>query len=122
MAVNAGRSPEAPAIENERSNPMSDENSQKRITVDLDPRVAEGDYANLTLVTYSPAEFFVDFARMVPGAPKAKVNNRIILTPQAAKALQKLLAANVERWESVHGEIKLAGGPDLGPDTGFQAN
>lgn len=101
---------------------MNDKNSQKRITVDLDPQVAEGDYANLTLVTFSPAEFFVDFARMVPGAPKAKVHNRIILTPQAAKALQRLLAANVERWENVHGEIKLTGGPETGPEMGFQAN
>jgi len=101
---------------------MSDKNSPKRLTVDLDPQVAEGTYANLSLVTFSPAEFFVDFARMVPGAPKAKVHSRVILTPQSAKALQKLLAMNVERWESVHGEIKLAGGPDIGPETGFQAN
>lgn len=110
---------------------MSDKNSQKRITVDLGPEVAEGIYANLTLVTYSPAEFFVDFARMVPGAPKAKVHSRVILTPQSAKALQKLLAVNVERWESIHGEIKLTGGlggpdgpggPEMGPETGFQTN
>ena len=86
---------------------MSDKNSQKRITVDLSPEVAEGTYANLTLVTYSPAEFFVDFARMVPGAPKAKVQSRIIMTPSHAKALLRALDQNIAKYEGEHGEINV---------------
>ena len=108
------------------SDPKPPKARPRQLNVKLDDDIAQGTYANLTLVTYSPAEFFVDFARMVPGAPKAKVQSRIILTPQSAKALQKLLAANVERWEALHGEIKLTSGsemgPEAGPDMGFQAN
>lgn len=95
---------------------------QQRITVDLGEKEAEGTYSNLSLITFSPAEFFLDFARLVPGATKAKVHSRVIMTPQAAKGLMKLLAGNIERWEAVHGEIKLAGDPNVGGSIGFQAN
>ena len=99
---------------------MTDKTPQQRITVDLGEKEAEGIYANLTLITHSPAEFILDFARVVPGAPKAKIHARVILTPQSAKALARLLTANLERWEKTHGEIKLAGQPGTGHNIGFQ--
>ena len=95
---------------------------KQRITLDLGEKEAEGTYSNLTLITSSPAEFILDFARMAPGLPKAKVHARIIMTPQAAKALQKNLAANLERYEEKHGEIKLAGQPETGPGIGFHTD
>lgn len=101
---------------------MSGNAPQQRITVDLGEKEAEGIYANLALITHSPAEFVVDFARMVPGAPKAKVHARIILTPQSAKALSRLLDANLERWEKANGEIKLAGQGGAGHNIGFQTD
>jgi hypothetical protein len=100
---------------------MTDKAPQQRITVDLGEKEAEGIYANLALITHSPAEFILDFARVVPGAPKAKVHARVILTPQSAKALSRLLNANLERWEKANGEIKLAGQPGSGHNIGFQA-
>ena len=99
---------------------MTGNNPPQRITVDLGEKEAEGIYANLALITHSPAEFILDFARMVPGVPKAKVHARVILTPQSAKALARLLDANLERWEKVHGEIKLGGQPGSGHNIGFQ--
>ncbi|RKZ17335.1 DUF3467 domain-containing protein [bacterium] len=101
---------------------MNSNKPQQRITVDLGEKEAEGTYANLALATFSPAEFILDFARIVPGMPKAKVHSRIIMTPQSAKALQRLLAANIERYEGVHGEIKLAGHPEGGPAIGFHSD
>lgn len=93
---------------------------QQRITLDLGEKEAEGIYSNLTLITNSPAEFILDFARIVPGMPKSKVHSRIIMTPQAAKALQRNLAANIERFEKAHGEIKIQGQPQAdGPGIGF---
>ena len=100
---------------------MENKNPQQRITLDLGEKEAEGIYSNLTLISHSPAEFVLDFARLVPGMPKSKVHARIIMTPQSAKALQKLLAANVERYETTHGEIKLAGQPDPGRVVGFES-
>lgn len=93
---------------------------QQRITLDLGEQAGEGIYANLALITNSPAEFILDFARLVPGMPKTKVHARIIMTPQAIKALSKTLAAKIEQYEKVHGEIKLAGQPGGdGPGIGF---
>jgi hypothetical protein len=41
------------------------------------------------------------------------------MTPQSAKALQKSLAVNIERFEVTHGEIKLAGQPEASQNIGF---
>jgi uncharacterized protein DUF3467 len=101
---------------------MNAKTPQQRITVDLGEKEAEGIYANLTLISSSPAEFILDFARLVPGMAKSKVHARIIMTPQAIKALQKSLTAHIERFEGVNGEIKLAGQPDVGQGIGFQTD
>ncbi len=101
---------------------MSGNAPQQRITIDLGEKEAEGIYANLTLISHSPAEFILDFARLVPGIPKAKVHARVILTPQSAKSLAKLLDSNLEHWEKIHGEIKLASQPGTGHNIGFQTD
>ena len=69
--------------------------------------IAEGVYANLAMIAHSNSEFVVDFIRMMPGVPKAKVKSRIILTPEHAKRLMQALADNVTKFESQFGEIKL---------------
>jgi hypothetical protein len=99
---------------------MENKNQQQRITLDLGEKEAEGIYSNLTLISHSPAEFILDFARLVPGMPKSKVHARIIMTPQSAKALAKSLTVNLERYEATHGEVKLAGQPEAGSNIGFQ--
>ncbi|NCQ33921.1 DUF3467 domain-containing protein [bacterium] len=101
---------------------MNSKPPQQRITLDLGEKEAEGIYANMTLITHSPAEFILDFARLVPGLPKSKVHARIIMTPQAAKALQLSLAGNIERFETNHGEIKLAGQPNPAQNIGFHTD
>ncbi|CAI8161020.1 MAG: Uncharacterised protein [Bacteroidota bacterium] len=75
------------------------------INIELDPETAQGTYANLAIINHSASEFVVDFINVMPGAPKAKVRSRIILTPQHAKRFLKALGENVQRFESAHGEI-----------------
>ena len=84
------------------------ENQQKKgqINIELDESVAEGTYSNLAIINHSVSEFIVDFIRILPGVPKAKVKSRIILTPQHAKRLTKALADNILKFEKAHGEIK----------------
>lgn len=69
--------------------------------------MAEGTYANLAIITHSNAEFVLDFVRLMPGVPKAKVKSRIILTPHHAKRLLHALADNIEKFEQVFGEIDM---------------
>ncbi|GAA4292194.1 DUF3467 domain-containing protein [Aestuariibaculum suncheonense] len=88
---------------------MADENDkpkQGQINIELDEKVADGQYSNLAIINHSVSEFVVDFVNIMPGVPKSKVKSRIILTPQHAKRLLKALAENVSRFENAHGEIK----------------
>lgn len=82
-------------------NPMNNQ-----INIEISDEVGEGIYSNLAVITHSPAEFIIDFIKMMPGVPKAKVKSRIILTPQHAKRLYKALKDNVAKYESIHGEIR----------------
>ena len=81
-------------------------NPNQQLNIELPDDVAEGIYSNLAIITDYPSEFIVDFIKMMPGIPKAKVKSRIILTPQHAKRLYRALKDNVQKYESVHGEIK----------------
>lgn len=79
---------------------------QNQINIELDEKTAEGIYSNLAIINHSVSEFVVDFISMMPGAPKAKVKSRIVLTPQHAKKFLKALNDNVNRFEQAHGTIK----------------
>ena len=94
-----------------------EENKNKKINIDLSEEVAEGIYSNLAIITHSHAEFIIDFVKMMPGAPKAKVKSRIILTPEHAKRLTKALADNIRKFESMHGTIKESKDGGLPPFT-----
>lgn len=86
-----------------------EENKQKaknQINIELDEETAQGNYANLAVITHSTSEFVLDFIRIVPGVPKAKVKSRIILTPEHAKRLMHALGENIAKFESQHGKIK----------------
>jgi hypothetical protein len=83
-----------------------EEKKNQKVNIDLDPEVAEGQYSNLAIITHSHAEFVIDFVKMLPGVPKAKVKSRIILTPEHAKRLMKALGENVRKFEAMHGPIK----------------
>ena len=80
---------------------------KQQIQVDIDDTVGEGIYANMAMLTHSPSEVVIDFVRMMPGLRKAKVQSRIIMTPQNAKALSLALQDNIKKFEDKFGEIKL---------------
>jgi len=93
---------------------MSDSKTEEqKINIELDEAMAEGTYSNLAIINHSVSEFIVDFISMMPGAPKAKVKSRIILTPQHAKRLQKALSENIQRFENVNGEIQFQEQPPI---------
>lgn len=85
---------------------MSDNKNQGQFNIELSEEVAEGTYSNLAVITHSPAEFVIDFIRIMPGVPKSKVKSRIILTPEHAKRLVAALSDNISKYEAVHGPIR----------------
>jgi hypothetical protein len=92
---------------------------EKQINIELGENEAEGIYSNLVLITHSPAEFVIDFTRVLPGKPKAKVYSRIIMAPQHAKSLLRALEDNIAKYEKQFGEINIHGQDDKSRNYGF---
>ncbi|MEO5989171.1 MAG: DUF3467 domain-containing protein [Candidatus Eisenbacteria bacterium] len=88
------------------------------IEIDLGEREAEGIYSNVVFITHSQAELILDFARALPGLPKARVFSRIVMTPQGAKGLLQALEQNLGNYEKHFGAIKVAG-DNKGKELGF---
>lgn len=80
--------------------------NQPHLDIELSEEIAEGIYSNLAIITHSQSEFVIDFIKIMPGVPKARVKSRILLTPQHAKRLAKALADNISKFEQQHGKIK----------------
>jgi len=85
---------------------MNQDEDNQQISIELSEEIAEGVYANLAMIAHSNSEFVVDFIRMMPGVPKAKVKSRIILTPEHAKRFFLALKENIEKYEATFGKIK----------------
>ena len=99
---------------------MENPQNQQPLQVELGQHEAEGIYSNLVFIAHSPSEVILDFARALPGLPKAKVYARVILTPQHAKSLLLTLEQNLKTYEGQFGSIKLPGEPQRGQALGFK--
>lgn len=95
---------------------------QQQLNIELGEKEAEGIYANLAMIVHSPTEIIIDFARVMPRMPKARVLSRIIMTPMHAKMLHKALADNIKKFENQFGEIKIHGPQNMGSkNIGFES-
>lgn len=95
---------------------MSENNEmpqQQQITIELGEQESQGIYSNLAIIHHSNAEFIIDFTRLFPGLPKAKVHSRIVMTPQHAKVFARAMAENIAKYENANGEIKTEGQNEL---------
>ncbi len=103
---------------------MTDEKqvAQQQLDIELSAEVADGVYSNMAIISHSTSEFVLDFIRMVPGVPKAKVKSRVILTPEHAKRLLLSLEDNLHKYESHFGEIKIPHPQVPGKDFPFGFN
>ena len=88
---------------------------ENKLNIELPEEVSEGIYSNLAVIAHSNTEFVIDFLRLMPNVPKAKVKARIVITPQHAKRLLSALAENIQRFEAQHGKIKDGGSAGMPP-------
>lgn len=89
--------------------PKDKNSSNQPINIELSEEVAEGVYSNLAMIAHSNSEFVIDFIRLMPGVPKAKVKSRVIVTPEHAKRLLSALKDNIEKYEAAFGKINQSG-------------
>ena len=85
---------------------MAEEKKDQKIDLSISEDVAQGVYSNLAILSHSDNEFFVDFASLSPGIPKAIVRSRIIMNPLNAKRLLRARQDNVSKYEEQFGEIE----------------
>ena len=87
---------------------MNDNNKEQQgLQLELPQEVAQGEYANFAIITHSSSDFIIDFARVLPGVPKAQVKSRVILAPEHAKRLLAALQENILRYENEFGPIRI---------------
>lgn len=91
-----------------------EEQKNNGLQLELPQDVAQGQYANFAIITHSSSDFILDFARVLPGLPKAQVKSRLILAPEHAKRLLAALQENIMRYEQEFGAIRI---PNQGPRT-----
>jgi hypothetical protein len=96
---------------------MAESENENQINVELSEEMAEGVYANLAMIAHSQSEFVIDFIRLMPGLPKAKVKARVIITPDHAQRLLSALQDNIAKYEDHFGPINEGNDPG---DIGFQ--
>jgi Protein of unknown function (DUF3467) len=86
---------------------------QATLPIELPPDL-QPVYANLARIAHAPAEFVLDFARLLPGDVKATVAARVVLSPIALKLFVQAVTENLARYEAMFGTINIpAGGPSL---------
>ncbi|MDD4514891.1 DUF3467 domain-containing protein [Massilibacteroides sp.] len=97
---------------------MENKNQGNEIQVELSDEISQGIYSNLAIIAHSSSEFIIDFIRLMPGTPKAKVQSRIILTPDNAKRLLYALQDNIEKFEAQKNNGKTVKFEDIIPPIG----
>lgn len=93
---------------------------KKELKIELLAEVAAGKYSNLAVISHSAQEFFLDFVTVAPNMPQAKVQSRVVMTPENVKNLLFALRDNIAKYEATFGEIEhkvpKAGAPKGGND------
>ena len=93
---------------------------KKELKIELPADVAAGKYSNLAVISHSAQEFFLDFVTVAPNMPQAKVQSRVVMTPENVKNLLFALRDNIAKYEATFGEIEhkvpKAGAPKGGSD------
>jgi hypothetical protein len=77
-------------------------------------------YANLARIAHAPAEFVLDFARLLPGDSKAVVAARVIMSPIALKLFTQAVNENLARYEANFGPINVPSGGSSLADSLFK--
>ena len=93
----------------------SNNNDEKNFSIDISEEQFLGIYANLVVISHSSSEFVLDFARIMPGHPGAKVVSRVVMTPDHTKRLLMALADNIQRYENNFGDIDLHENSEANP-------
>lgn len=92
----------------------------RQIRLDL-PANLSATYANAVIVSQTTSEIVLDFLQVMPNDPRARVQNRVVMTPTNAKLFLKALENNLAKYEEKNGEIVVPQQPGTLADQLFGA-
>ncbi len=95
---------------------MDEPQQPQTLQINLDEKVAQGEYVNFANIIHSPSEFVIDLGRIMPGRTDVKVYSRVIMTPLHAKQFLQALAQNIGLFEQKFGEIRIDAAPQYSID------
>lgn len=78
---------------------------QRKIKLEM-PKDPSSTYANTAMVSHNQHEMFIDFIQMVPHDLRARVQQRMVMTPTHAKLFLNALQDNIKRYEDKFGTIE----------------
>jgi hypothetical protein len=76
----------------------------RQLKVEADASL-RANYANTAIISNTAQEVVIDFIQIVPSDPRARIVDRVIMTPAHAKMLLQALAENLARHEAKYGAI-----------------
>ncbi len=79
---------------------------KKQIQINLNDRVMNGQFSNISIINHDASTFVFDFAYLPPGMNKANVGSRIIMSSSEAKSFYLALKENIEKYEQKLGVIQ----------------
>jgi hypothetical protein len=94
--------------------------NQRKIKVEM-PKDPSGTYANTVMISHNQHEVFFDFIQIMPHDARARVQQRIVMTPIHAKMFLKALEENMQRYEEKFNEIEVPQRPPSLADQLFQS-
>jgi len=80
--------------------------NKRKIQLQL-PKDPSATYANTVMISHTANEVILDFIQIMPNDNRARVQQRIAMTPTHAKMFLNALTDNVAKFEDKHGEITL---------------
>lgn len=86
--------------------PANNNNNPRQMRLEI-PANLNSTYANAVIVTQTHSEIVMDFVQVLPNDPRARVQQRVVMTPANAKLFLKAFETNLKRYETKHGEIDL---------------
>lgn len=92
---------------------------QRKIKLEM-PTDPSGTYANTAMISHNKNEVFIDFLQVIPHDPRARVQQRIVMNPVAAKMFFKAMQDNLGKYEDKFGEIELPPRPQTLADQLFK--
>ena len=94
------------------NNPKQPSSNKKQIKLQI-PQDSDAIYSNIAVLTSTKNEMIFNFGQLLPPDPRAKVQARVVMSPQHAKHMLHTLQRNIERYEAQHGEIEVNIPPSL---------